>query len=528
MPRAPLSLQPAGPGRRSKILSPVSRDPHRRQGRARRRRPAGERSTPTPARAAGRTTATTSSRPRCTSAAHCGHHFPMPARARIAWLADRGLVRRGGGRRPLGRPAALLRPAPLPRAARRGRAQHGPRPTRWSSARATLDGHPLELAVMDFAFMGGSMGSAVGEKFVARLRRRRSSAARRCCSVSSSGGARMQEGILSLMQLPKTVCARRGAPRRAGCRSSACSRTRRPAARMASFASLGDVTIAEPGALLAFTGPRVVQEHRQGEAPRRLRPLRAEPPLRPDRRHRPPTRAAPVPGAAPSPLCPVRPSARLRERLGRLQEPAAPAPHGRRERGARGSGASSTRLARGRVRGRDLALVELARHQDRPYTLDYVERIIDDWVELHGDRGRTDDGAIVAGIGRLDGRTVALVGHQKGRDLKERLDRQYGMPSPEGYAKAMRVMDLADRFGFPVVTPDRHARRVSGRRGRAARPGRGDRALAGARCSRSRAVGRLRDRRGRLGRRARARRGRPRADAGERDLLGDLAGGLRD
>ncbi|HEX4520829.1 MAG TPA: acetyl-CoA carboxylase carboxyltransferase subunit alpha [Gaiellaceae bacterium] len=96
--------------------------------------------------------------------------------------------------------------------------------------------------------------------------------------------------------------------------------------------------------------------------------------------------------------------------------------------------------------------VELARHPDRPYTLDYVERILEDWVELHGDRGRMDDGAIVAGLGKLDGRTIALVGHQKGRDLKERIARQYGMPSPEGYAKATRVMELAERFGFPVVS----------------------------------------------------------------------------
>jgi acetyl-CoA carboxylase carboxyl transferase subunit alpha len=96
--------------------------------------------------------------------------------------------------------------------------------------------------------------------------------------------------------------------------------------------------------------------------------------------------------------------------------------------------------------------VELARHPDRPYTLDYVHRIADDWVELHGDRGRADDGAIVAGIGRLDGRTVALVGHQKGRDAKERVSRQFGMAHPEGYAKAVRVMALADRFGFPVVS----------------------------------------------------------------------------
>ncbi len=96
--------------------------------------------------------------------------------------------------------------------------------------------------------------------------------------------------------------------------------------------------------------------------------------------------------------------------------------------------------------------VELARHPERPYTLDYVARFIDDWVELHGDRGRADDGALVTGMGSLDGRTVVLVGHQKGRDVKERLDRQFGMPYPEGYVKAMRAMEIAERFGFPVIS----------------------------------------------------------------------------
>jgi acetyl-CoA carboxylase carboxyl transferase subunit alpha len=96
--------------------------------------------------------------------------------------------------------------------------------------------------------------------------------------------------------------------------------------------------------------------------------------------------------------------------------------------------------------------VELARHQDRPYTLDYVERLLEDWVELHGDRGRADDAALVCGLGSFDGRTVALVGQQKGRDVKERTKRNFGMAYPEGYRKAMRVMKLADRFGYPLIT----------------------------------------------------------------------------
>src|SRR5213595_3551869 len=96
--------------------------------------------------------------------------------------------------------------------------------------------------------------------------------------------------------------------------------------------------------------------------------------------------------------------------------------------------------------------VELARHPDRPYTLDYVERMLEDFVELHGDRGRADDAALVTGLGRFDGQTVALIGHQKGRDIKERSRRNFGMAYPEGYRKAMRVMELADRHGFPLIT----------------------------------------------------------------------------
>jgi acetyl-CoA carboxylase carboxyl transferase subunit alpha len=96
--------------------------------------------------------------------------------------------------------------------------------------------------------------------------------------------------------------------------------------------------------------------------------------------------------------------------------------------------------------------VELARHEDRPYTLDYVERLFDDWFELHGDRSRADDGAMIAGLGKFDGRTVALVGQQKGRDTHERAKRQFGMPDPEGYRKAIRVMELADKHRFPIVS----------------------------------------------------------------------------
>ena len=96
--------------------------------------------------------------------------------------------------------------------------------------------------------------------------------------------------------------------------------------------------------------------------------------------------------------------------------------------------------------------VELARHEERPYTLDYVERIFDDFVELHGDRSRAEDPAMITGLGSFNGRTVALLGQQKGRDTKDRIRRNYGMAYPEGYRKAMRVMDLADRHRFPIIS----------------------------------------------------------------------------
>ena len=97
-------------------------------------------------------------------------------------------------------------------------------------------------------------------------------------------------------------------------------------------------------------------------------------------------------------------------------------------------------------------ITQLARHPQRPYTLDYVSMIFTDWHELHGDRMYGDDLAIVGGLARLEGTPVVLIGHQKGRDTKERVRRNYGMPKPEGYRKALRLMMMAERFRIPVIT----------------------------------------------------------------------------
>ena len=189
--------------------------------------------------------------------AHCGHHFPMRARSRIDHLADAGTF--------LEEATDLHSEDPLgffdlrPYTERIAEAELS---TGLSDAivigQATLDGRGCELAVMDFKFMGGSMGSVVGEKFS----RACDSAAERgvpLISVTSSGGARMQEGILALMQLPKTVCAVEDL-HDAGQPLLSVMAHPTTGGVLASFAALGDVLLAEPGALMSFAGPRVVQQ----------------------------------------------------------------------------------------------------------------------------------------------------------------------------------------------------------------------------------------------------------------------------
>jgi acetyl-CoA carboxylase carboxyl transferase subunit beta len=195
---------------------------------------------------------------------HCGHHFPMRARARIDWYTDAGSFNEEATEVRSDDPLDFFDVRPYVE-----RLAEAELNTGLGEAvvigQATIDAHPVELAVMDFSFMGGSMGSAVGEKFS----RACDSAIDRgapLIAVTSSGGARMQEGILSLMQLPKTVCA-----------VADLHDARLPmvvvmthpttAGVLASFASLGDVTIAEPGALIAFTGPRVVQQTTREKLP---------------------------------------------------------------------------------------------------------------------------------------------------------------------------------------------------------------------------------------------------------------------
>ena len=194
----------------------------------------------------------------------CGHHFPMPAGERIAQLSDPGTFAEESRDLRSADPLEFFDLRPY-----RERLAEAELATGLGEAivigTARLDGMPCALSVMDFSFMGGSMGSAVGEKFT----RACEAAAERgmpLVSVTASGGARMQEGILSLMQLPKTVCAVEDLQDAGGALFSVMAHPT-TAGVLASFASLGDVIVAEPGALLSFTGPRVVQQTTREKLP---------------------------------------------------------------------------------------------------------------------------------------------------------------------------------------------------------------------------------------------------------------------
>jgi acetyl-CoA carboxylase carboxyl transferase beta subunit len=194
----------------------------------------------------------------------CGHHFPVRARERVAQLADRGtFVEQDAGLRSAD-PLAFFDLRAYTERLAEAEVATGLGDALIAGA-ATVERRPCELAVMDFSFMGGSMGSTVGEKFVRACERAASRRAPLVC-VTASGGARMQEGILSLMQLPKTVCAVEEL-HEADCALISVLAHPTTGGLLASFASLGDVLLAEPGALMSFAGPRVVAQTTREKLP---------------------------------------------------------------------------------------------------------------------------------------------------------------------------------------------------------------------------------------------------------------------
>jgi len=286
-----------------------------------------------------------------------------------------------------------------------------------------IGGRPVALAVFDFEFLGGTMGSVVGEKVANAFQH----ATRRripLVSVAASGGARMQEGMLSLMQMAK-VSAAAARHDRHGLPFISILTDPTFGGVTASFASLGDVIIAEPGAQIGFVGPRVIEQTTGMTLP-------------PDS-HRAETlfRHGLVDLIVPR----ERLRATVSYLVGHLAGRPAPRP----------------RRARAPVAPRSDGLaaweeVQLARHVARPTAVDYITRMTTDFVELHGDRQGGDDPAVVGGLAELDGQTIMIVGQERGGTLEAQADRHRGMAGPGGYRKALRLARLAAKFHLPVVS----------------------------------------------------------------------------
>ncbi len=349
----------------------------------------------------------------------CGRHYPLSAHERIALLADAGTFKETLSSLYSTDPLGFVDKIPY-----RERLDEARRKTGLADAVVTglcrIEGHPAVLAVLDFRFLGGSMGSVVGEKIAAAcemaIKKRLPLVA-----VTCSGGARMQEGMLSLAQMAKTAAAvRRLHARRVPFIVLFANPT--TGGVYASFGTLGDVLLAEPRALVSFAGPRVAKAlaaDGQAEIPRTAEFMLEN---------------GQIDGIVPRP--------RSREVIGELLSLS-----------TGGHLKSSGRSSRPPVQETTVgawAAVERARHDNRPTSMDHLHRMLSSFVEIHGDRAVGDDPAVVCGPADMDGQAVMVIAQERGH--REDSSHHGGHMRPEGYRKAQRAMGLAAKWGLPLLT----------------------------------------------------------------------------
>ena len=300
-----------------------------------------------------------------------------------------------------------------------------------------VNGLETVLGVCDARFLMGSMGYVVGEK-ITRAFERATEEKLPVVLFTSSGGARMQEGIVSLMQMAKTSAAIRKHSE-AGLFYLPVLTDPTTGGVTASFAMLGDVILAEPGALIGFAGPRVIAQTIGQKLPEGFQ--RAEFLVE----------KGMIDGVVERQelketvwkLLKIHQDSMQYIHYGKTQN-VENFPEIRSSRGKSGTDGKSELTAWERV--------EISRSKERPTTLSYVQQIFDEFLELHGDRAFRDDGAVIGGIAMFGGQPVTVIGQQKGKNVKENIYRNFGMASPEGYRKALRLMKQAEKFGRPVVT----------------------------------------------------------------------------
>src|SRR4051794_20849709 len=358
----------------------------------------------------------------------CDHHLRLSARARIDLLVDPGSFTDTVFSPAEGDPLSFSDLRPYPDRLLDAEHRSGESEAVLVGA-ARIGGIPLVLAVMDFGFLGGSMGVEVGRRVsgAAALALERGVP---LLTVCASGGARMQEGVFSLFQMARASEAF-GRLHEAGLLSVCVLTDPTYGGVSASFATLASVLIGERGAHVGFAGPRVVQETIRAELPRDFQTSEFL--------------------LAHGLVDRVENRADLRPVLIRLLTL-----HGRDRTGVPAEDepapAWAEEAAPQPADSDPWEVVQRARVVDRPTTSDYLHTAFDDFVELHGDRAFGDDPAVVGGVASIGGHPGGVIGHEKGHSVRERVAHNFGMPHPEGYRKAMRLLGYAETHSLPVVT----------------------------------------------------------------------------
>ena len=353
----------------------------------------------------------------------CNYHFRLSARERLRFLLDAGSFAERDADLTPGDPLGFEDSKPYPARIAEYRRKTGEQEAAiYGTGR--IGGYPVVVCALDFPFLGGSMGSVVGEK-VTRAVELGIETKTPVLVCSASGGARMQEGTISLMQMAKTSAALARLAE-AGVPFFSLLADPTYGGVSASFATLGDLIVAEPRARVGFAGPQVIEQTIRQKLPEGFQTAEFL------------MEKGQIDLIVPRAELPNTFKKLLAYHVKPGDEDAAPA-------------AAGAPLAAATPRSA-WESVQLARKPERPNLLEYADLLFDSFTELHGDRHGYDDPAIVGGLAQLAGRPVMVVGHQKGRGTRENIQRNFGMPHPEGYRKALRLMEYAGRLGLPLLT----------------------------------------------------------------------------
>jgi acetyl-CoA carboxylase carboxyl transferase subunit beta len=359
---------------------------------------------------------------------HCGNYFRVPAYARLSQVVDAGSFEEWDTELAFSNP---LHYKGYGEKVRDLQTKTGLREA-VVTGKALIDGLPTVIGVMDGRFLMASMGEIVGEK-IARAVERATQERLPVILFACSGGARMQEGIISLMQMAKTSAAiKRHSD--AGLLYISVLTDPTTGGVTASFAMLGDIILAEPGALIGFAGPRVIEQTIHQKLPKGFQ--RAEFLLEHGF------------------LDAIVPREQMRAALAKLlklHDKSAMCGNLQKNAGQLEERKSTIYREAGLASMSAWEHVQLARDKERPVGHNYIEGLFPDFIELHGDRYYRDDPAVLGGIATFHGMPVTVIAQEKGHGTKDCIARNFGMVSPDGYRKSMRLVKQAEKFGRPVL-----------------------------------------------------------------------------